>query len=110
MPHAMQLYLPDQIPVIRGQLHRILTHPLFARSERMGRFLRFAVEQALQGNDTDLKEYSIGIEVFDRQHSYDPRVDPIVRVEARRLRSKLQAYLPGGRSGRSGADRIAFRN
>jgi hypothetical protein len=42
-----------------------------------------------------LKEYLIGVEVFDRKQSYDPRVDPIVRVEARRLRAKLKAYYDG---------------
>jgi TolB-like protein/tetratricopeptide (TPR) repeat protein len=80
---------------IRKQLDRILSHPLFVRSERMGRFLRLAVERTLAGGAGELKEYLLGVEVFDRKPSYDPRVDPIVRVEARRLRSKLQAYYDG---------------
>src|SRR5580700_2697895 len=81
------------------QLEKILAHGLFARSERMGRFLRLAVERSLDGRADELKEYLIGVEVFDRKPSYDPRVDPIVRVEARRLRSKLKAYYDGeGRS------------
>ncbi len=58
----------------------------------MTRFLRFAVERTLEGRGDELKEYLVGVEVFDRKDSYDPRVDPIVRVEARRLRSKLKAY------------------
>ncbi|MCC6362959.1 MAG: hypothetical protein IT165_05510 [Bryobacterales bacterium] len=58
----------------------------------MCRFLRFTVEQAIEGRAGELKEYLIGIEVFDRKATYDPRVDPIVRVEARRLRAKLQQY------------------
>jgi len=58
----------------------------------MARFLRFAVDQVLQGKAGDLKEYLIGVEVFDRADTYDPRVDPIVRVEARRLRAKLKSY------------------
>jgi serine/threonine-protein kinase len=61
----------------------------------MGRFLRFAVERTLEGKSDEVKEYLIGVEVFDRKGSYDPRVDPIVRVEARRLRSKLKAYYEG---------------
>ena len=61
----------------------------------MGRFLRFAVERTLDGKADELKEYLIGVEVFDRKGSYDPRVDPIVRVEARRLRAKLKAYYEG---------------
>jgi TolB-like protein/tetratricopeptide (TPR) repeat protein len=80
---------------IRKQLDRILSHRLFIRSERMGRFLRLTVERTLEGGAGELKEYLLGVEVFDRKPSYDPRVDPIVRVEARRLRSKLQAYYDG---------------
>jgi TolB-like protein/Flp pilus assembly protein TadD len=84
-----------QPSIIRGQLEKILAHRLFVRSERMARFLGFTVEQSLQGKGADLKEYLIGIEVFDRNENYDPRIDPIVRVEARRLRGKLQAYYEG---------------
>ena len=80
---------------VRQQLEKILIHGLFTRSERMGRFLRLAVELCLKGRAGDLKEYLIGVEVFDRKEVYDPRVDPIVRVEARRLRSKLKAYYEG---------------
>jgi len=58
----------------------------------MGRFLRMAVEWSIEGRGDELKEYLLGVEVFDRKPTYDPRVDPIVRVEARRLRSKLKAY------------------
>ena len=46
------------------------------KSERLSRFLRFAVEQALAGHEDQLKEYTIGVEVFDRSASYDPRIDP----------------------------------
>ncbi|MCW5980784.1 MAG: tetratricopeptide repeat protein [Bryobacteraceae bacterium] len=58
----------------------------------MIRFLRFAVEEALAGRAGNLKEYAIGLAVFDRPPSYDPRIDPLVRVEARRLRDKLKTY------------------
>ena len=61
----------------------------------MSRFLRFTVERALAGQSDQLKEFVIGVEVFDRKGSYDPRVDPIVRVEARRLRAKLNSYYDG---------------
>jgi serine/threonine-protein kinase len=80
---------------VRQQVEKILAHGLFMRSERMGRFLRLAVERSLQGRAADLKEYLIGVEVFDRRETYDPRLDPIVRVEARRLRAKLKAYYEG---------------
>ncbi len=61
----------------------------------MCRFLRLAVEYALEGKSSELKEYLIGTEVFDRGDKFDPRVDPVVRVEARRLRTKLSAYYAG---------------
>ena len=77
---------------VRAHLEKILANRLFSRSDRLNRFLRFAVEQSLGGNGDQLKEQLIGIEVFDRKPDYDPRIDPIVRVEARRLRSKLKAY------------------
>ena len=84
---------------VREHLEKILAHRLFSRSERMSRFLRLAVEHTLAGRADDLKEYVIGVEVFDRKHSYDPRVDPIVRVEARRLRAKLKAYYESDGAG-----------
>jgi TolB-like protein/Flp pilus assembly protein TadD len=77
---------------IRAQLEKLLASRLFARSTRLCRFLRFSVEESLAGNGVRLKEQIIGMEVFDRKPDYDPRIDPIVRVEARRLRAKLKAY------------------
>jgi len=77
---------------VRAQVERILARATFAQSERLSRFLRFAVEETLQGRGEQLKEYFIGVEVFDREDSYDPRTDPIVRVEAGRLRAKLGRY------------------
>ena len=77
---------------IQAQLRKILASEQFANSDRMSRFLRFTVERAIQGKGDHLKEYLLGVEVFDRKESYDPRIDPIVRVEARRLRSKLKKY------------------
>ena len=65
----------------------------------MSRFLKFVVEQTLAGEGERLKEYVIGVEVFDRDADYDPRLDAIVRVEAARLRTKLAEYYAGdGRS------------
>ncbi len=58
----------------------------------MSRFLRLAVTETLAGRTDRLKEYVIGVEVFDRPVSFDPAADPIVRVEARRLRTKLEKY------------------
>jgi serine/threonine-protein kinase len=77
---------------IRSQVDRVVASAGFAGSDRMCRFLRFVVERELAGRGRELKEYTLGTEVFDRDASYDPRIDPIVRVEARRLRSKLREY------------------
>ena len=82
---------PDH-DAIRAQLDRILASEPFARSARISRFLKFAVEQTLKGNANSLKEYTLGVEVFDKSPSFDPRTDTIVRVEVRRLRTALFAY------------------
>jgi TolB-like protein/Tfp pilus assembly protein PilF len=78
--------------LIRTELARVLESPIFAQSERLGRFLRFAVEHALSGSEDGLKEYVIGTEVYDRRPPYHPSQDSIVRTEARRLRTKLKEY------------------
>jgi len=77
---------------VRTQLRKILFSRTFARSERLARFLTFTVEQTLAGRSEEIKEFVIGVEVFDKDAKYDPRMDPIVRVEARRLREKLRKY------------------
>ena len=84
--------LSVQIEEVRSQLDRILSSRIFAYSARMSRFLRFTVEETLAGHAEELKEITIGLAVFDRSPDYDPRLDPIVRVEARRLREKLSQY------------------
>src|SRR5436305_5845709 len=81
--------------LVRDQLSKILAHSIFSDSQRMVRFLRFAVEETLRGHAAQLKENVIGTHVFDRDADYDPRIDPIVRVEARRLRIKLRNYYGG---------------
>lgn len=76
----------------------MLASPVFAQSERLCRFLRFVVEETLQGRGEQLKEYFVGVEVFDREEAYDPRTDPIVRVEADRLRrpAVIAVVVPAG--------------
>ena len=83
-----------KVPVdsVRQHLERVLTGETFGSSERLSRFLRFTVEETLQGRGAQIKEYLLGVQVFDRHASYDPRTDPIVRVEAGRLRAKLATY------------------
>ena len=77
---------------VRAELDRLLQSALFLQSDRLGRFLRFAIENALAGNTDLLKEYVIGTEVYDRKPPYHPSQDSIVRTEARRLRAKLKEY------------------
>ncbi len=89
-PHGEPVGIPPS--AVREELSRILVSRAFARSPRISRFLSFAVEQTLAGQETQLKEYMLGVEVFNRTESFDPRIDSIVRVEARRLRYKLQRY------------------
>ena len=77
---------------VRAQLDRILHSRAFRNSERLQRFLKFAVECALEGTVDRLKESLLGRFVFDRGSKYDPRTDSIVRVESQRLRKKLREY------------------
>ena len=77
---------------IREQLARILRSRPFAQSRRMQRFLEYIVNEALAGRRDRLKAYSIALEVFDRPETFDPIADPIVRVEAARLREKIREY------------------
>ncbi len=82
---------PDR-EAVRLHLAKIVESGGFAKSDRLCRFLRFTVEAKLNGEESQIKEYVLGREVFDRNGDYDPRLDPIVRVEARRLRTKLVEY------------------
>ena len=78
---------------IERELARVLASALFGRSPRHRQFLRYVVERTLQGRSEKLKELALGVAVFGRpKGTYDPRRDPIVRVEAARLREKLALY------------------
>jgi len=77
---------------VRLALERVLDSPQFRRSDRLRRFLELVVEEKLAGRADRLKEYVIAVEVYDRGSGFNPAVDTIVRVEARRLRATLQGY------------------
>lgn len=87
--------MPPSPDEIRAELERILAAEQFVNGERHPRFLRYVVDRTLAGEGEQLKEYVLGVEVFDRPADYDPRLDSIVRVEARRLRAKLDDYYSG---------------
>ena len=77
---------------VRRELERVLASKAFRQVERLQRFLSYIVEETLAGHGDQLKEYPVGVDVFGKQSSFDPRMDPIVRVQARRLRMRLFEY------------------
>lgn len=77
---------------IRAQVERILASECFAQTVRAAQFLRYAVEETLSGRGDRLKGYTIAVEVFERSADFDPQTDPLVRVEAGRLRRRLIEY------------------
>lgn len=77
---------------VRAELERILASSCFQASEKRRRFLRFVVEETLAGRANRLKGYTIAVEVFERAEDFDPQLDPVVRLEARRLRRDLDGY------------------
>jgi TolB-like protein len=83
---------PDDI---RVAVERIVASSVFARSPQLGAFLRFVVEAVLHGKADRIKAYTIGVEVLRRDTNFDPQADPIVRVEATRLRRALERYYTG---------------
>jgi TolB-like protein len=80
---------------IGQQLDRITSSDEFRKCPQLLRFLRFAVKEALSRRNGGSKERLIGMEVFGRPADYDAGADPVVRVEARRLRRKLAEYYDG---------------
>jgi len=80
---------------IREALAQLLSDPNFHASDRNRRFLRFAVEETLAGHGDRVKSYSIAVDVFGRGEDFDGSSDPIVRIEAARLRAALTAYYAG---------------
>ncbi|WP_035871488.1 hypothetical protein [Cucumibacter marinus] len=77
---------------VRAALSDLLQSEDFARSPQLSNFLRYVVEKSLSGDDASIKAYSIAVDVFGRPESFDPQSDPIVRVQARRLRDMLDRY------------------
>ncbi|SFB98968.1 TolB amino-terminal domain-containing protein [Bosea sp. CRIB-10] len=78
---------------IRAQLDRVLASDIFRSAPQLTAFLSYVVEQALAGRSGELKGYTIAVEAFGRPAEFDPQSDPIVRVEAGRLRKALNLYF-----------------
>jgi adenylate cyclase len=77
---------------IREQLERVIGSAEFAASERLSKFLRYVVGEALHDRGDRIKAYSVAVEVFGRDESFDAQLDPVVRIEAGRLRRALEMY------------------
>ncbi len=80
---------------IRRQLDRILAYPEFQASDRRRDLLRYIVEEALAGRPSQIKATTIAMAVFDRGPDFDQQSDPVVRLEARKLRRDLDNYYAG---------------
>jgi TolB-like protein len=92
-PALRQVAQPQMRPEsIQQHLEKVVGSAEMRRSKKLCQFLRFTVTEVLCGHGSELKEYAIAVGVFRRGREFDPGADPIVRVQARRLRSKLQRY------------------
>lgn len=91
---AYDIEYPDAVDA-RAALERIVGSDRFAASPRLANFLRFVVETTLSGQSECLKGYTVGVGALGRPDSFDPQTDPIVRVEAVRLRRALARYYAG---------------
>src|SRR5215471_7680204 len=87
--------LQAETDAVRAQVAKITASSGFAKSERLNRFLRLIVEETLSGRGDHIKEYVIGTQVYARPQDYDPRIDATVRVEATKLRKRLESYYSG---------------
>jgi hypothetical protein len=89
---------------VHRALDEVLASEMFRDSPQLATFLRFIVEASLDGDRGRIKGYTIGVEALGRPESFDPQIDPIVRVEATRLRRTLERYYAGP----GAADPIVF--
>ena len=93
MPYPLTDSTPSDYPpgsLVRAELDRILASELFTRSERLSAFLKFIVDQTLAGQGDSLKEQVIAVELYGKGADFNTAADPIVRVDARRLRDRLR--------------------
>lgn len=86
---------------VQAALEELLGWPAIARSPQLARFLAYIVNSKLRGEESGIKAYAIAVDVFGRPSTFDPQSDPIVRVQARRLRTLLDQFYDEGR-GRAG--------
>jgi TolB-like protein/Tfp pilus assembly protein PilF len=77
---------------LRIYLQRLLASPAFSISSRRGQLLKYLVEHTLAGDGDKVSEYAIGLDVFQKPASFDPRIESVVRTEVSRLRQRLKDY------------------
>ena len=92
-PEPLASFHPPSSSSVRAQLSLMLGSQTFANAPSLTRLLNYIVEQTLAEHVDRLKEYSLGVDVFHRGTDFDPRTETIVRVQARRLRDKLEQVL-----------------
>ena len=109
--HAVQpgrsRHVPSQLmdisaDAVRKELECILDSPEFKNKPMLGGFLSHVVEETLAGRTHQIKGYTIATQVFGRRKNFDPTIDPIVRIQAGRLRRTLESYY----SGRDGQNQL----
>ena len=106
---APVLEIATGLDAARDQIDRILASDTFRASEVLRRLLRFLADKTFSGDADQLKEYSVGLDALHKPASYDPRQDAGVRLQASRLRQKLDEYYRSGRQQRSSDYRTAER-
>ena len=80
---------------VHAALNRVIASEALRGSPQLIAFLRFVVEATLRGEGHLIKAYTIAVEALGRGKDFDPNTDPIVRVEAGRLRRALERYYAG---------------
>ena len=93
-PNISHVQTETRVPVeaARSQLQRVLSALEFVASERMTGFLSFVVNETLDGRADRIKQYTIATKVFERDSDFNQQIDPIVRVQAAKIRRALQRY------------------
>jgi len=91
-PRARPARTDAERKAIQEQLERMLANPLFRNSRRYPNLLRYVVEHALHGQTGELKERTLGVEVFAREPDYDTNLDPVVRTTAGEIRKRIAQY------------------
>ena len=86
---------PVELDAWREELRTVLESRLFRQAPTLSHLLRYLCEKLFAGESGQIKEYSIGVELFRRGDSFDQETDSIVRVEVNRLRKRLADYYAG---------------